>query len=537
MSKIYDYLIVGAGSAGCVLANRLSANPSLSVLLIESGPADSSPLISMPRGIGKLLAPGNPHVWDYKAVPRAGAPQELWLKGRTLGGSSSVNGMVYARGAPSDYDHWAELGCTGWSWNELGRLFVALEDHQLGGADWRGSGGPLAVSVQPSGNPLAKAILDAAVEAGTPQVDDVNDVDNVTRGGLGYQPRTIDRRGRRSSASRAFLAPARGRANLDVLTGAQVLRVRFEGQRAVGVDLRDAAGLRNIDVAPGGEVILSAGAIESPKLLQLSGIGPGALLQSFGIPVLRDAPEVGANLREHRYLPMRYRVTGGSFNERFSGVGLLGSLAMYLFAGKGPLSHAAHELGGYVKTRPGLDRADVQIGIGLYSTGRGPKGVTVDPYPGLTLGGYVARPQSRGVTRIQSADPNVAPYLDANYLSEAADRESAIGLFRWLRRLAEQPSLKSWIVQETSPGAQIQSDDEALDAFIRFGGTPFHICGTARMGGDEASVLDPQLRVRGVSGLRVVDTSIMPTLVAGNTNAPAMVIGLRAAELLLAGRA
>jgi choline dehydrogenase len=533
LQQKYDYIIVGAGSAGCVLANRLSEDRSSSVLLIESGPPDTSPLIAMPRGIGKLLAAGNPHVWDYQVAPRVGLKPELWLKGRALGGSSSINGMVYVRGAPADYDHWEALGCSGWSWQHIGPLFVALEDHELGAGEWRGAGGPLKVSLHPQGNPLCEAVLNAAVQAGTPRVPDINEVNTIGLGGMGYQPVTTYQ-GKRFSAVRAFLAPALERPNLEVLTGTDVLRIEFTNHRAAAVVVKDRDGTRTIPVA--GELILAAGAIESPKLLQLSGIGPGAHLQSLGIPVVVDAPSVGANLREHRYLAMQYRVTGGSLNKRFSGLGLLRSMLDYTLRSKGPLTHSAHEVGGFVKTRPQLDRPDAQIGLGLYSMSGSGSEVNIDAQPGVTIGGYFMRPESQGTIRIQSPDPATRPYIEANHLTADIDKSSAISLYRWIRKLAAQPALAPWLVSATTPGAEIQSDEQIIEAFLQSGNTAYHVCGTVRMGSDSAAPLDPQLRLRGVENVRVVDTSIMPTITSGNTNAPAMVVGLRAAALILAAR-
>ena len=534
MVQTYNYIIVGAGSAGCVLANRLSEDRSTSVLLIESGPPDTSPLIAMPRGIGKLLAAGNPHVWDYQVAPRVGLKPELWLKGRVLGGSSSINGMVYVRGAPADYDNWEALGCAGWGWRQMGPLFVALEDHELGAGEWRGVGGPLKVTVHPQGNALCEAVLSAAVEVGTPRVLDINEANTSGQGGMGYQPVTTYK-GKRFSAVRAFLEPALARPNLQVLTGTDVLRVEFQNRRATAITVKDGNGARTIPIA--GELILAAGAIESPKLLQLSGIGPGVHLQSLGIPVVVDAPSIGANLREHRYLAMQYRVTGGSLNSRFSGIGLLRSMLDYTLRSKGPLTHSAHEVGGFVKTRPELDRPDAQIGLGLYSMSGSGSEVNIDSQPGVTIGGYFMRPESQGTIRIQSPDPATRPYIDANHLSADVDRRSAISLFRWIRNLAAQPALAPWLVSATTPGNGIQSDEQIIDAFLNSGNTAYHVCGTVRMGNDSAAPLDPQLKLRGVDNVRVADTSIMPTITSGNTNAPAMVIGLRAAQLILASRA
>ncbi len=527
----YDYIIVGAGSAGSVLANRLSADPATRVLLVESGPDDTSPLIRMPRGIGKLLSPTNPHVWAYDVSPGANRPQEVWLKGRTMGGSSSINGMVYMRGAPMDYDGWAAMGCTGWGWDEIGRCFIELEDHELGGAEWRGTGGPLHVGIHPYRNGLCEAVLTAAQQMGVARVDDINDVDAVREGGMGYQTRNIAH-GKRLSTSYAFLREARKRRNLEVLVETDVLKVEITDHRVTGVTIRNKAGTRFV---AGREVIVAAGAIQSPKLLQLSGIGPAGLLSAYGIPVVVDSRDVGRNLRDHRYLQTVYRVTGDSMNKNFRGLGLLRSALQYGVLSGGPLTHSAHEVGGFIKSRPDLPHADVQIGVSLYSITQDENGLAVDPYPGLTILGYFTRPESQGVVKIQSADPDVKPFVDANHFAADIDRQTAVSMFRWLRELGQQPALKPWIVHEKAPGPSIASDEDILQNAVDLGGTSFHVAGTCRMGADAGAVLDPQLRVRGVEGLRVVDTSIFPTLVSGNTNAPAMVVAMRAAEMILQG--
>lgn len=535
MKDQYDYIIVGAGSSGCVLANRLSADPAHSVLLVESGPSDDNAFVRMPRGIGVILNKGSRYIWDYEADTVSGRPAERWFKGKVLGGSSSVNGMVYVRGAPRDYDGWQAMGCEGWGWDRIGPKFKELEDHELGPGECRGAGGPLKISVHPQGNPLCEAIIAAAGQMGVTRVADINAVDAVREGAVGYQTSTTWR-GKRFSAARAFLEPVSGRKNLDIVTGTDALRIDFEGRRAVALRLRDKGGLRSVRAKR--EIILSAGAIESPKLLQLSGIGPAALLESHGIEVIVDAPNVGRNLHEHRHFDVQFKVRSHSQNTELGGLRALRSILRYFTTSKGPMTHAAHEVGGFIKAEPGLDHADTQFGLMLVSTsGSAAKGkVALDPFPGVTFLGYYTRPDSQGEIRIQSADPDVPPYINANHLDTETDRRKAVAVIRWLRKLGQQPALKDWIVEEVVPGPSVQTDEQILARAIDMGGICFHICGTARMGVDEGAVVDPRLRVRGIDGLRVVDTSIMPTLVSGNTNAPAMVVGMRAAEFIIEDR-
>ena len=347
--QAFDYIIVGAGSSGCVLANRLSSDPNCRVLLLESGPIDNSMLIDMPRGIGKMLNPDDPHVWSYKASKGGNHGTEDWLKGRTLGGSSSVNGMVYVRGQPADYDAWEAAGCAGWGWSDIGRCFKAIEDHPLGARAARGVGGPLKISIHPSGAPLCEAVIAATEQMGVPRVADVNDVDEAADGGVGYQPRNIWR-GRRWSAAKAFLRPALNRPNLIVRTGSHARKIVFEGRRAVGVEFQSDAGLQIARAQR--EVLLCAGALQSPAPLQLSGVGPADHLTRLGVEVVKDAPAVGQNLREHRCLMMSVRLNGGSLNRELGGLRMLRNVLRYQLFGGGPMTHAAHEVCAFVKTNP-----------------------------------------------------------------------------------------------------------------------------------------------------------------------------------------
>jgi choline dehydrogenase len=524
-----DYVVVGAGSAGCAVAARLSEDPSVRVVLLEAGARDWNPWLHVPIGYAKTMY--HPTLsWNLatEPEPELEGRRVPWPRGRVLGGSSAINGLLYVRGQHEDYDHWRQLGCTGWSFDDVLPYFRRAENQERGESRLHGTGGPLAVSDLRDRNPLAHSFVEAAVELGFPRNGDFN---GEAQEGAGFY-QTTSRKGWRVSAATAYLKPARGRPNLAVVADAHSTGLVMEGRRAAGVRFRHHGAM--LTVLAEREVILCGGAIASPQLLLLSGIGPAGHLQEMGIEVVHDLPAVGTNLQDHFQARLAYRVNKPvSMNTRTRslwGQFLMG--AEFAIRRTGPLTVSAGTAGLFARVLPGSATPDVQYHFLPFSAEKSMQ--QLHPFPGMTISACQLRPESRGTITLASPDPEAKARIQANYLATETDRRCMVEGIKLGRRLAQTRALGQWVEEEIVPGAEVASDEEILTFIRRTGITIYHPSGTCRMGGDAASVVDPELRVRGIEGLRVADASIMPTVVSGNTNAPAIMIGEKCADLVKA---
>lgn len=527
MNEEFDYIVVGAGSAGCPVANRLSAKPENRVLLLEAGPKDRNIWIHIPIGYAKTMT--SPLSWGYNTEPDEGIAGRslLWPRGKVLGGSSSINGLVYIRGQKQDYDYWRQLGNEGWGYEDILPFFKKAESQERGGDAFHGSDGPLQVSDIHDQREICDAFTEAAVETGIPRNADFNGAEQEGVGA--YQ--TTSANGRRCSSAVGYLKPIRNRSNLRVETDAMVTKILFDGVKAVGIAYRQHGVDKQVKVK--GEIILAGGAINSPQLLQLSGVGPASHLQKMGVDVVLDSPGVGADLQDHYQARMVLELNKAiSVNDEINNLVRRAWTGLrYLLFRQGPMTFSAGHVGAFTKVLPESATPDAQIHFIPFSATK--IGGDLHPFSGVTASVCQLRPESRGEVMIASADPLQHPKIVPNYLSTDYDRRIMVEGLKMVRGITKSPSFAKYVIKERDPGDDCVSDDDLLTYAREKGNTIFHPTSTCRMGSDTRAVVDARLRVRGIQGLRVADCSIMPSVVSGNTNAPAIMIGEKCAQMIL----